>query len=357
MSQLLYTEEESELRASVRALLADRSGPAAVLGRIETDQPYDSALWKALAEQTGCAGLPISEEHGGAGASFRETAVVLEELGRSVAPTPFFGSAVLATAALLAAGETELLTELAGGAISATLAVPFSFFNNAFPTTVSADLTGTVTSVVDALTADYFVVPAQGPALYVVAAADVELSPIVTLDPTRPLANVTLKGASGRQIASGDDAVRALTAAWRTGAALLASEQLGVAERALETTIEYLKTRYQFGRPLGSFQALKHRLADAWVSVTQARAVARYAATCVATDDPDADIAASLAQAQVSQAALTVAEEAVQLHGGIGFTWEHPAHLYLKRAKSTSLALGTADRHRARLATLVDLTL
>uniref|UniRef100_UPI0036F27F3E acyl-CoA dehydrogenase family protein n=1 Tax=Fodinicola feengrottensis TaxID=435914 RepID=UPI0036F27F3E len=115
MSQLLYSEEESDLRASVRALLTDRSGPDVVLGRIETDQPYDMALWKALAEQTGCAGLPIAEAQGGAGASFRETAVVLEELGRSVAPTPFFGSAVLATAALLAAGETELLSELAGG--------------------------------------------------------------------------------------------------------------------------------------------------------------------------------------------------------------------------------------------------
>ncbi len=139
------------------------------------------------------------------------------------------------------------------------------------------------------------------------------------------------------------------------GAAILASEQLGVAQWCLDTTVDYLKTRHQFGRPVGSFQGLKHRLAELWVAVTQARAVARNAAGCVAEGDPDAPIAVAVAQAHCSGVAVRAAEECVQMHGGIGFTWEHPAHLYLKRAKSDAIALGTPDRHRATLARLVDL--
>ena len=144
---------------------------------------------------------------------------------------------------------------------------------------------------------------------------------------------------------------RALT----VGAALLASEQLGVASWCLDETVDYLKTRYQFGRQIGSFQALKHRIADVWVDVTQARAVARYAADCAATDDPDLPVAVAVAQAFNSGVAVRTAEECLQLHGGIGFTWEHPIHLYLKRAKTTSIAFGTAAAHRETLGTLVNL--
>jgi alkylation response protein AidB-like acyl-CoA dehydrogenase len=136
---------------------------------------------------------------------------------------------------------------------------------------------------------------------------------------------------------------------------MLAAEQLGLAERALEITVDYVKHRYQFARPVGSFQAIKHRLADLWVAVTQARAASRYAAACLADRDPDAPLAVALAKAACSDVALLAGQEMVQLHGGIGFTWEHPAHLYLKRAKSSSIGLGTADRHRASLAGLVDL--
>jgi alkylation response protein AidB-like acyl-CoA dehydrogenase len=139
------------------------------------------------------------------------------------------------------------------------------------------------------------------------------------------------------------------------GAALLASEQLGLAQWCLDTTVEYAKTRYQFGRPIGSFQALKHRLADLFVDVTQARAAARNAANCAATGDDDLAVAAAVAQAWCSPLAVRAAEECVQLHGGIGFTWEHPAHLFLKRAKADAVAFGNADRHRQALAALVDL--
>jgi len=156
-------------------------------------------------------------------------------------------------------------------------------------------------------------------------------------------------------VASGRRAADALESALVAGAALLAAEQLGAAEWALDTTVAHLKERVQFGRPLGSFQALKHRLADLWVSLSQARAVVRNAAGALADGSPDAPLAAALAQAFVSEVAVRAAEEAVQLHGGTGFTWEYPVHLYLKRAKSSAIALGTADRHRARIAELVDL--
>jgi alkylation response protein AidB-like acyl-CoA dehydrogenase len=177
----------------------------------------------------------------------------------------------------------------------------------------------------------------------------------VSLDLTRPLYDVTLTDVPARLLAAGDAAVAALDRALTVGAAILASEQLGIAQACLDLTVDYLKTRYQFGRLIGSYQALKHRAADLWASVTQARAVARYAAACVASDDPDTPVAVALAQAYCSGVAVRAAEECVQLHGGIGFTWEHPAHLYLKRAKSTSLALGSAARHRSALGRLVDL--
>jgi alkylation response protein AidB-like acyl-CoA dehydrogenase len=377
MSELLYSEVEEELRGSVRALLADRAPWTAVLERTESAEPYDMKLWRTLTTEVGCAGLPVAEDLGGAGASFRETAVVLEELGRAVAPVPFLGSAVLATAALLAAGSAgsagaagaagvggadELLGALAAGNRTAALAVPFSTPPDVPLESLSPGLrvsdgavSGTIRGVADALAADVLLVPVGG-ALYAVdagaAGSAVRRSQVTSLDMTRPLCDVTFDAAPAREVASGDAPVRS---ALVTGAALLASEQLGLAERCLEMTIDHVKDRYQFGRPVGSFQGLKHRLADLWVAITQARAVARYSADCVATGDPDAAVAAAVAQAHCSPVAVLAAEECVQLHGGIGFTWEHPAHLYLKRAKSVSIALGTADRHRAALATLVDL--
>uniref|UniRef100_UPI002483EEB4 acyl-CoA dehydrogenase family protein n=1 Tax=Pseudonocardia pini TaxID=2758030 RepID=UPI002483EEB4 len=177
---------------------------------------------------------------------------------------------------------------------------------------------------------------------------------IVSLDMTRPLVDLTLDGVEARRVAARAGAA-AVADALRIGAVLLASEQLGLAERCLETTVEYLAIRRQFGRILGSYQALKHRLADLWVLVTQARAVARYAAECAATGSPDLPVAAALAQAHCSLVVQQAAEECIQMHGGIGFTWEHPAHLFLKRAKSSAIAFGTPERHRAALAELVDL--
>lgn len=355
---LLHSEDEQELRASVRRLLSDRADWTSVLERVESDAPHDVDAWRRLAAETGVAALPVPEDAGGAGASWRETAVVAEELGRSVASVPFLGSAVLATAALMAAGETELLAQLAAGERTAALAVPLSTWPGAtFPSAVTADgdrLTGRVTSVADAVVADALVVPAAG-ALWVVES--VHVAPRTSLDMTRPLGDVTLDGAAGRQVAAGEAAEAALQQALLTGAGVLASEQLGLAEKCLEATVAHLKERYQFGRQIGSFQGLKHRTAALWVEVTRARAVARYAAGCLATDDPDTGVAVAVAASLCSDVAVLAAEECVQLHGGLGFTWEHPAHLWLKRAKADQLALGTPDRHRTRLAGLVGLPL
>jgi alkylation response protein AidB-like acyl-CoA dehydrogenase len=371
MPDMLYGEAENELRGAVRALLDDRGRWPDVLARTETAQTYDSELWRALAAGIGCAGLLIPESSGGAGASYREAAVVAEETGRAVAPVPFLGSAVVATAALRAAGDDELLAKMADGTTTAALVVPFRNSPGARPEPTvrvgghqpgdsgSHRLTGTATGVADALPADVLLVPADGVpyGLYAVRAGDpgVSVTPVVSLDMTRQLADVSLDGAAARRIAAGATAERAVAAALSAGAAILASELLGVAERCLDMTVTYLKERRQFGRQVGSFQALKHRVADVWVAVAQARAAARYAAACLADGDPDADVAIALAKAACSDAAVKAAQECVQLHGGIGFTWEHPAHLYLKRAKSGSIGFGTADRHRQSLAGLADL--
>jgi alkylation response protein AidB-like acyl-CoA dehydrogenase len=362
MTDLLYSDVEEELRSSVRGVLAQRSPVSHILANLEKGEPFDANLWRTLATEMGLAGIAVPERLGGAGASLREAGVVLEELGRGVAPVPFLTSAIVATTVLARAGADDLVASLARGERCAALALPFSAgpTGTAVPSsTVDAEgerLTGRVTTVAGALGADLLVVPTDA-GLFVVeaGAAGVSVVPVVSLDLTRPLADITFAGAPARLVADRATAVAAVSAALTAGAVLLASEQLGVAQWCLETTVEYLKTRYQFGRPIGSFQALKHRAADVWVDLTQTRAAARYAVVCAADDLPDLAVAAAVAQAHCSPATVKAAEECVQLHGGIGFTWEHPAHLYLKRAKSSALAFGGAHQHRVRLSTLVDL--
>ncbi|QFY12259.1 acyl-CoA dehydrogenase [Nonomuraea phyllanthi] len=339
---LLYSEVEEELRAAVRGLLADRCPPAAVLKRIESE-PYDLDLWKTLAGEIGVAGLLVPEEHGGAGASASEAAVVLEELGRGVAPVPFLTSAVLATRALLPTGDA-LLGELAEGRRTAALVVPFAANPYRPAAGVRAEggrLTGTVTGVAGADVADVLLVPAGGRLHVVEEGAAVQVVP--SLDLTRPVATVTFDGVPAREVGACD-----LGEVLAFGAGLLASEQLGVAEWCLDTTLAYVKERHQFARPVGSFQAVKHRLADLWLDVVRARAAARSAAT------DGSPVSVAVAQSWNAGVAVHAAEEALQLHGGIGMTWEHPVHLYLKRAKASEIALGTPGDHRAALASLVD---
>ncbi|HYJ74839.1 MAG TPA: acyl-CoA dehydrogenase family protein [Kineosporiaceae bacterium] len=365
-ADLLYGEVEEDLRGTVRDLLRDRLDPAAQIRALDSDESHDRRLWRELAGGVGLAGLLVPEDRGGAGASAREAAVVLEELGRAVAAVPFLTSAVVATTALLAAGRSaadDALGRLAAGESTAVLALPLSTSPDAaWPSAVTLDgdrLQGAVTSVADAELADAVVVPAVRGGVPVLALADGGVAtPRPSLDQTRRLADLTLDGVPATVVAEGEDAVAAVRAALLTGAGLLASEQLGVAAWCLEETVAYGKVRTQFGRPVGSFQAVKHRLADVWLEVTSLRAAARYAADRLArtsATDPETQLAVAVAQAYASNVAVHAAEEALQLHGGIGMTWEHPVHLRLKRAKADQLAFGTPGRHRAAVAALVDL--
>ena len=358
---LLYTDVEEDLRASVRGLLADRCDPAAVLATYDGDRSLVAGLWKSLAVELGLAGLLVREDLGGSGASAREAAVVLEELGRSAAPVPFLTSAVVATTVLQGC-DTDLLSKLASGDHTAALVMPLSTAPHALlPDVRRAEdgrLTGTVTSVAGALEADVLLVPvavADGVEVVAVPAIKVQLAPVVSLDMTRQLADVTLDGASGHVVVKAADGEAAVRRALGAGAALMASEQVGVAQWCLTTTVAYLKERRQFGRAVGGFQAIKHRLADLFVAVESAAAAARYAAAALADGNPDSEIATAIAQAYCGEVAVYAAEEAVQLHAGIGMTWEHPTHLYLKRAKADQVAFGTSGAHRTRLAALVDL--
>jgi alkylation response protein AidB-like acyl-CoA dehydrogenase len=408
LPDLLYSDTERALSDSLVSLLADRGGLDKALARIESAQTYDDKLWQAVAADLGCAGLLIGERDGGAGASYREAAAAAEALGSFVAPVPFLGSAVVATAALLsvasgapsnaaaggggvgsAAGTpftqaktaADLLGRMADGGVTAALAVPFATApgphgDRAFPASVRlagprpgdaatgvARLRGMVTGVADALPAGVLLVPADGVphGLYLVdmSASGVAKAPVTSLDMTRQLCDLSFDDAPGTLIASGPAASRALDAALSAGAGILAAEQIGLAQRCLDMTVAYVKERRQFARPVGSFQGLKHRLADLWVAVTQARAASRYAAACLAASagpiSGDARVAVALAKAYCSEVAVNAAQECVQMHGGIGFTWEHTAHLYLKRAKADSIGFGTPDAHRAALASLVNL--
>lgn len=394
---LIYSDVEDSLRSSVRDLLASRCPADSVIAMYDGDRSVVDPLWRSLAQDLGLAGLLVPESVGGAGASAREAAVVLEELGRSVAPVPFLTSSVIATAVLGAvpvhmngndsprsdsdavpthvdendrqvAGEAQsvpaarLLAELAAVERTAALAVPFSASPMSFRPAASSrstGLSGRITSVASALESDVLLVPVSasggGVEVHLVETSEVTVSPAVSLDMSRQVADLSFEDVSSLVVVPARLGEAAVRTALQLGAALLASEQLGIAQWCLDTTVAYLKERRQFGRVVGGFQSLKHRLADLYTLVEQARAAARYAAATAAAGDPDQEVAASVAQAYCSDVAVRAAEECVQLHGGIGMTWEHPAHLYLKRAKADQIALGTPGEHRARLAEIVGL--
>jgi alkylation response protein AidB-like acyl-CoA dehydrogenase len=376
LPDLLYDDAERSLADALKTLLDSQAG---LLARTESGETYDMALWRKVAADLGCAGLLIPERDGGAGASYREAACAAEALGAAVAPVPFTGSAVVATAALLtcsrsgSAEAARLLRRMADGELTVALAIGFAIAPDApFPRSVRvagpqqgdkasgwSRLRGSVRGVADALPAGMLLVPSDGVphGLYAVdvSSSRVTRTPAVSLDMTRQLCDISFDDAPATPIVSGSVAVDAVNAALRAGACVLAAELLGVAQRCLDMTVAYVKQRHQFARPVGSFQAVKVRLADLWVSVAQARAASRYAAACLAAGGADARVAVAIAKAYCSDVAVQAAQECVQLHGGIGFTWEHPAHLYLKRAKADSLAFGTADAHRRTLASLVNL--
>jgi alkylation response protein AidB-like acyl-CoA dehydrogenase len=322
----------------------------------------------------GAAGAAVpaaADDEGGFGSAASGPAAALRAAQlRAAAQAPAAGASS-GTRAAPVSPAAALLRQLADGSLTAALAVTAATRSGTpFPALArvtgrgaagsgTVKLTGTIPAVTDALPADVLLVPADGvpSALYLVEAAapGVHRTPRVSLDMTRQLCDITLDGAPARQVAVGAAAEAAVSAGLSAGACILAAEQLGLAQRCLDLTVAYAKERRQFARQIGSFQAIKHRLADLWTTIALARAASRYAAACLADDDPDAPVAVALAKSACCEAAVSAAQECVQLHGGIGFTWEHPAHLYLKRAKAASVAYGTPGAHRAALADLVNI--
>ncbi|MET8872465.1 acyl-CoA dehydrogenase family protein [Nocardia sp. NPDC004604] len=345
----MTSTEHQEFIASVRALLTKHAGSAAVRAGMDTELGYDEKLWRLLCEQVGVAALAIPEEYGGFGASLVESLLVVTELGRTLAGVPMLGSAVLGAQAVLLSGDADacerLLPEVAEGA--RTIALCWAGPDGWDAPGVHADgeiLSGTAHYVLDGLHADTLVVVTPTGLFEVDAAADgVSRHSVPTMDPTRKLAEITFTGVAGRRLRTGDPA--AVTArlheiAW----AAVAAEQVGAAERCLEVTVEYTKSRVQFGRAIGSFQALKHRMADMYVLVESAKSTSYAATTAVAERSSSAAEDVWAARLHCSEAFSTIVAEMVQLHGGIAITWEHDAHLFFKRAHGDAQLFGTPHR-------------
>ncbi|HVW41105.1 MAG TPA: acyl-CoA dehydrogenase family protein [Amycolatopsis sp.] len=361
--------EANELRDTVRAFLERRSPEAAVRQVVETGAGRDAEVWAQMAGQLGLQGLLVPESLGGQGTTFVEMAVVLEETGRALLPGPFLSSAVLAVTALNAAGEdaraAELLGGIAAGDTIATVAFSDGLLCKPDESTVIAtpsgegwELNGRVEVVLDGQAADTLLVVApagSGLGLFAVdaGAEGVEREPLTVLDLTRQAARVEFAGARAQRI--GGDFTGGQREVLAVGASAMAAEAAGATQRVLEIAVEYAKVREQFGRPIGSFQAVKHLCADIFAIAESATAVARHAAGAIAAGD-DGVAAASLAKAYTSDNCMNAAEMAVQVHGGIGFTWEHPIHLYVRRMTAAAQYFGGSGYHRTKLAGLLGLT-
>jgi alkylation response protein AidB-like acyl-CoA dehydrogenase len=362
-NSLAFTSEHEDLRRSLRSFLQQASSEAEVRRVMETEDGLDLATWRRLTEEFGVAALLVPEEHGGAGYGFVELGVVLEEAGRALLVAPLL-STVLATAVLLHSDDADAqqrwLPAIAAGQARGTVAVPPVGTEPQEGVRATADgrLSGQLTFVLDGHTADLLVVPALTPDglglfLAEAGAGGLTSTPVQTVDLTRRLARVELTDVAGHRL--GGDGAALLQHVRDVAAVALAVEQVGAAQRVLEVTVDYVKVRNQFGRPIGSFQAVKHRCADMLVDVESARSAAYHALQCLAVGSPELPVAAAIAKAFCSDAFLSCAGESIQLHGGIGFTWEHSAHLYFKRAKASQLLFGDPSHHRQRLAGILGL--
>src|SRR3984885_1210252 len=367
-----FTDEQREPGATLRRFLQDKSPSSEVRRLMATPEGYDPQTWAQLAGQLGLQGLAIPEKYGGSGAGPVELAIVCEEMGRALLCAPYFATAVLAAHALLASGDQaaaeEFLPSLADGGTIATLAVcedDGAWTTDGLQTTArrSGDgyrLDGRKSFVLDGHIADLLLVVAQaeaGPRLFAGPgnAAGLGRRLLETLDMTRKQAELTLDGVPARLIGAEGSAADVVRRTLRLAAVALAGEQGGGGQRCLDMSVEYAKIRMQFGRPIGSFQAIKHMCADLLLEVESARSAAYYAAWAAEEGSDELPLVSSPAKAFCSEAYFRAAADNIQIHGGIGFTWEHDAHLYYRRAKSTELMLGTPEEHREIAATyLVD---
>jgi len=374
---LEFTTEQDELRDGVRAMLA-RECPMSLVREVVEKGTTPDALWSQMVE-LGWPALTVPEPAGGLGMGTVELAVVVEELGRVLAPGPFVPTVTQFAPVVAEAGSPEqqerFLGGIAAGELTGTLALveeSGSIDAGHVTTTATPDgdgfvLEGAKEMVVEASTADEIAVIARTPGTqgddgagaFVVSRADVRLDPVDALDATRPLARVALDGVRiGADRALGDPGpatAAAVRRAVEVAATALAVETVGAAQAIFDITLAYAKQREQFGAPIGSFQAIKHKFADMLVALERARATSYFAALTIAEDDGRRALATSTAKAAAGDCAALLAKEGIQIHGGIGYTWEHDMHLYVRRVKSSSLLFGNAAQHRARVADLIGL--
>ncbi len=368
---IAFTQEHDNLRESVRRFLEQRSSPGDIRRLMESQDTYDPAVWQQLAQQMGLPGIAVPEEYGGSGYGIIEQVIILEEMGRALLCAPYFSSAILAATALIESGDEaacgDLLPGIADGSATATLAwveklgawdTAARIDTRAVATTDGWSLTGRKTLVLDGTTASLLLVAAAtsaGPSLFAVVpgAAGMTSRPLKTLDTTRAFSSIEFDGTPGRIIGAEGTAAGVLERTLQVAAVALAAEQTGTAERCLEISVDYAKLRKQYGRPIGSFQALKHRFVDLLLEIETAKSAVYHAAAAAADADPELPLVASMAKASASDALVHAASEMIQFHGGIGFTWEHDAHLYFRRAKTTEQFLGSPQVHREIVASLL----
>ncbi|MGH2784555.1 MAG: acyl-CoA dehydrogenase family protein [Actinomycetota bacterium] len=352
--ELLLSDEQRALRDAARTFL-EREAPIGY-ARAMMDDPRGRRddVWRTMAD-LGWMGLPFPEDAGGVGLGFSSLAILLEEMGRVVLPGPYFPTVVLAGLAVLESGSDEQKKDLLPAISAGDLTMTAALTANEVEARADGDrfvLNGTARFIFDGAAADRILVAAGGE-LFLPEGTGLSATPVEVLDQTRKVAHVHFNDAPAERLGdagSPQTIQRVLDRAY-VG---LASEMLGGAERVVELSVAYAKEREQFDRPIGSFQAVKHRAADMLLDVESLRNAVSFAAWAIERDHPDASIAASMAKAYACDAYRRVASSGIQVHGGIGFTWEHDMHLYFKRAKASEVAFGSADHHRERLAGLLE---
>jgi hypothetical protein len=361
-----FSDDLKELREQARRFLRERCPSTAVRRVLEGAEPYDKALWKEIAAM-GWTGAAIPEEFGGAGLGHLGLCVLAEELGSALAPVPFSSTVYLASEAIVTAGseaqKKAWLPKLAAGEAIGTLALaegPGKADVRKLRTTLRGGiLSGEKLPVPDGDVADVAIVAAQGERGLVLAVVDLKASGITrtavdTVDPSRSHARITFDNTPAEALGGPGDGEALLRRVQDRAAVLFAFEQVGGAQRSLEMARDYALQRYAFGRPIGSFQAIKHKLADVYVATELARSNAYYGAWALARNAPELPVAAAAARISANEAFFLAAKENIQVHGGMGYTWEFDCHLYYRRAKLLSLALGSTRVWKDRLITQLE---
>ena len=361
--QTAFTEDQETFRSVVSRFLEDNAGATRLRALLESDSGYDGGVWRQMCDEVGLAGTHIPDVYGGFGYGAIELGIVAEEMGRHLYSGPFFASSVMVVYALLYGASEEAKQALLPGLATGTNIGALVLDNLNTPEQVgtqiraeSARLTGSAPLVVDGQNAELLVVVAgerDGLGLYSVepGSAGIGITPVEAIDPSRKLARIDFDSVEAERI--GYLSAKTLVAIWNAVGVALAHEMVGGAQYLLDTTVEYTKMRYQFGRPIGSFQGLKHRCAELLMELEFAKAATHHAAFCLDAGEGE-PYAASMAQAMASDVYMRAAREAIQMRGGIGFTWEEDTHFWFKRAKSSEVLLGTPTIHRERMMVLME---